>query len=194
MYYMLQQCSNISCFLFVQIRKRYWFSFCLKPDNFLLALLNVTFTFVFYANGLAMYVTTCTLSSLSRRRVGKIAVTSQRVHVTKQVAGQKHARGPGLLVVCVSCKIHSPRISQPAPCKGFSPSRVAHKDAFRGHTEKRRLLVRTSVRTKTPRELVRRITSGVFKERRAYQAKCREVGSWAGQEMQGARIRVIEPQ
>jgi len=56
---MLQQYSNISCFLFVQIRKRYWFSFRLKPDDFLLALLNVTFTFVFDANGLAMYVTTC---------------------------------------------------------------------------------------------------------------------------------------
>jgi len=159
MYYMLQQCNNISCFLFVQIRKRYWFSFRLKSDYFLLALSNVTFTFVFDANSLAMYVTTCTLSSLSRRRVGKIVV-----HVTKQVAGQKHACGLGFLVVCVSCKIHSPRISQPAPCKGFSPSRVAHKDAFRGHTEKRRLPVRTSVRTKTPRELVRRITSGVFKE------------------------------
>lgn len=43
----------------------------------------------------------------------------------------------GLLVVCVSCKIHSPRISWPAPCEGFSPSRVRTKTRVPGsHGEK----------------------------------------------------------
>lgn len=79
------------------------------------------------------------------------------IHVTKQVAGQ-NACSPDLLMVCVSCKIHSPRISPPAPYEGFSPSRVRTKTCS-GVTW-RKDVYPPSVRTKTPPELAQRITSG----------------------------------
>lgn len=80
------------------------------------------------------------------------------IHVTKQVAGQKHACSPDFLMVCVSCKIHSPRISPPAPCEGFSPSRVRTKTC--SGVTRRKDVYPPSVRTKTPPELAQRITSG----------------------------------
>lgn len=124
-------------------------------DIFPPASLNVTFTFVFDANGLTIYVTTCTLSSLSRRRG---SVTSQRYTRHKAGCRTKHACSPDFLMVCVSCKIHSPRISPPAPCEGFSPSRVRTKTC--SGVTRRKDVYPPSVRTKTPPELAQRITSG----------------------------------
>lgn len=176
--------------------------------------MNATFTFVFNRSGLANVCHYSHLEQLVSKTHHRVVTVEPR-DVTRRCIRHKtgcrtktHVQPRILLVVCVSCKIHSPRISLPraatlAPCEGAGgpllrgcAQRRGHT-AFRGHTRRKDVYpCAKCIRVQrplvnSPKELLR------GDQRETCIPGCssaHEAASWAGQEMQGARIRIIEPQ